>query len=85
MRMQLEDLLHLVGYSHLHFVRCIKPNHAKLKSFWERELVHHQLLCSGIFEAVRVVGMGYPDRLPHFQVYHPHILRAFLLETIAVI
>mmetsp|Transcript_31082 Transcript_31082/g.75545 ORF Transcript_31082/g.75545 Transcript_31082/m.75545 type:complete len:1826 (+) Transcript_31082:341-5818(+) len=65
---QLDDLLHLVGYSHMHFVRCIKPNRSKLKQFWERELVHHQLKCSGVFEAVRVIGMGYPDRLPHFQV-----------------
>ena len=28
---QLEELLRLVGYSHMHFVRCIKPNLAKTK------------------------------------------------------
>ena len=28
-----------------------------------------QLRCSGVFEAVRVIGMGYPDRLPYFTIY----------------
>ena len=66
---QLEDLLQLVGWSDLHFVRCIKPNPKKVPKEFEPTMVETQLRCSGVFEAVRVIGMGFPDRLPHFQIY----------------
>ena len=59
----------LVSFSDLHFVRCIKPNRAKRAHAFERSMVETQLRCSGVFEAVRVIGMGFPDRLPHFQIY----------------
>ena len=65
---QLEELLRLIGYSHMHFVRCIKPNREKVPSVFEDDLVAKQLRCSGVFEAVRVIGLGYPDRLPHFTI-----------------
>ena len=73
---QLEQLLTLVGYSELHFVRCIKPNLRKVPGEFDEALVRLQLNCSGIFEAVRVIGMGFPDRLPHF-----HIIRGYLPLT----
>ena len=66
---QLEDLLQLVGWSDLHFVRCIKPNPKKVPKEFDPTMVETQLRCSGVFEAVRVIGMGFPDRLPHFQIY----------------
>ena len=59
----------LVSFSDLHFVRCIKPNRAKRAHAFDRSMVETQLRCSGVFEAVRVIGMGFPDRVPHFQVY----------------
>ena len=58
----------LVSFSDLHFVRCIKPNRAKRAHAFERSMVETQLRCSGVFEAVRVIGMGFPDRLPHFVI-----------------
>ena len=57
--------LQVVGQSELHFVRCIKPNRDKAKHTFDEQLVVMQMRCSGIFEAVRVIGMGFPDRLPH--------------------
>ena len=65
---QLEELLRLIGYSHMHFVRCVKPNRQKVPSEFVDDLVVGQLRCSGVFEAVRVIGMGFPDRLPHFVI-----------------
>ena len=65
---QLEELLRLIGYSHMHFIRCIKPNRDKKPRMFVDELVVAQLRCSGVFEAVRVIGMGFPDRLPHFLI-----------------
>ena len=65
---QLDELLKLIGYSHMHFIRCIKPNRDKVPAIFIDELVVSQLKCSGVFEAVRVIGMGFPDRLPHFVI-----------------
>ena len=52
----------------MHFVRCIKPNREKVPASFVDPLVDTQLRCSGVFEAVRVIGLGYPDRLPHSQI-----------------
>ena len=43
----------LVGFSDLHFVRCVKPNQKKAPRAFEPEMVEAQLRCSGVFEAVR--------------------------------
>ena len=56
---QLDELLRLIGYSHMHFVRCVKPNREKVKEVFVDALVDTQLKCSGVFEAVRVIGLGY--------------------------
>ena len=58
----------MISYSHMHFVRCIKPNRQKVPHEFVDDLVVGQLRCSGVFEAVRVIGMGFPDRLPHFTI-----------------
>jgi hypothetical protein len=65
---QLEELLRLIGHSHMNFIRCIKPNREKVKEKWDAALVTMQLRCSGVFEAVRVIGMGFPDRIPLFSM-----------------
>ena len=57
---QLEELLTLVGFSDLHFVRCVKPNQKKAPRAFEPDMVETQLRSSGVFEAVRVIGMGFP-------------------------
>ena len=65
---QLDELLKKIGASHMHFVRCIKPNRDKVPQAFADDLVVSQMRCSGVFEAVRVIGMGFPDRLPHFMI-----------------
>ena len=49
-------------------MRCVKPNRQKVQEVWDGELVETQLRSSGVFEAVRVIGMGFPDRLPQGMV-----------------
>ena len=64
----LAQLLKVVGASHAHFVRCIKPNLNKKPVEWNDDVVTKQLRCSGVMEAVRVIAAGFPDRVPHFEI-----------------
>ena len=52
-----------MGFSDPHFVRCVTPNQKKAARLFEPVMVETQLRCSGVFEAVRVIGMGFPDRV----------------------
>mmetsp|Transcript_26989 Transcript_26989/g.66543 ORF Transcript_26989/g.66543 Transcript_26989/m.66543 type:complete len:1539 (+) Transcript_26989:64-4680(+) len=65
---QLTELMHLLDSSDMHFIRCVKPNTTKAAGAWDTDTVMRQLRCSGVLEAVRVFGMGYPDRVQHSEV-----------------
>jgi hypothetical protein len=65
---QLEILMLTLRSTHSHFVRCIKPNHEQVPNRFNSELVVHQLLNSGMVDAVRLLSAGYPTRVSFDQL-----------------
>ena len=52
-----------------YFVRCVNPNRQKSSSIWTESVVEHQLRCGGIVEALTVLKLGYPTRVPYSTLY----------------
>lgn len=46
-----------------HFIRCIKPNGARLPFEFDQRLCRQQLQSCGVLEAAKVSQAGYPKRL----------------------
>ena len=63
-RMQLGELMEIIGHTSPHYVRCIKPNEASEPDKIDFALVVQQLKCGGVLESVRVTRSGYSVRLP---------------------
>eukprot|EP00966_Prymnesium_polylepis_P308116 7120297-Prymnesium_polylepis.1 len=51
-----------------HFVHCVKPNTRAQPSHIVRPLVAKQLHCLGTLDAVRLMGHGFPTRVPYDQL-----------------
>jgi len=64
-RNQLIQLLESLGATEPHFVRCVKPNHAKVGGIIEPNLVLGQMKYSGLFEAIRIRKSGFAYRASH--------------------
>lgn len=52
-----------------HFVRCINPNKKKTPDCFVGGEVLHQLRCSGMMEALRLMHAGFPTRCPYEDLY----------------
>ncbi len=53
--------------THMHFVRCVKPNDAKKPLMFDRPKVAGQLSSNGVVEAVKLAQAGgLPTRYVHF-------------------
>merc|ERR1719220_1955340 len=52
-----------------YFVRCVNPNANKSPSEWNQAHVEKQLRCGGIVEALKVLKLGYPTRVPYSTLY----------------
>lgn len=63
-RTSLASLVEKLNTAEPHFVRCIKPNPEKLPNKVSPKTVMEQLLCSGVFEAVRIRQSGFASRVP---------------------
>merc|ERR1712228_760684 len=57
-----------------YFVRCINPNKQKSKEIWTENIVEHQLRCGGLLEALKVLKLGYPTRVPYDLLYSKYHL-----------
>ena len=75
-RSQLISLLESLGATEPHFVRCVKPNHAKVGGIIESHLVLNQMRYSGLFEAIRIRKSGYAYRASHEVFAHQYQLLA---------
>eukprot|EP00945_MAST-04E_sp_MAST-4E-sp1_P007366 g7366.t1 len=64
-RGQLNSLMKTLYDTSPHYIRCIKPNPAKVSGRMSHPLVMEQLRYSGVFEAVQIRKSGYPFRHPH--------------------
>lgn len=65
----LDGLMRELGASHVHFVRCIKPNDALTPGAPDAGLVLDQLRFSGMLEAVALISSGYPGRIPFVEIH----------------
>jgi len=52
-----------------YFVRCVNPNKKKSSKEWNPALVEKQLRCGGLLEALQVLTLGYPTRVPYDTLY----------------
>ncbi|CAN0386031.1 unnamed protein product, partial [Discosporangium mesarthrocarpum] len=52
-----------IGRTAVQYVRCIKPNSAKLPGRMENLKVAGQLRCAGVVEAIRISRAAYPNRM----------------------
>eukprot|EP00927_Polykrikos_kofoidii_P062825 TRINITY_DN5761_c0_g1_i1.p1 TRINITY_DN5761_c0_g1~~TRINITY_DN5761_c0_g1_i1.p1 ORF type:complete len:1712 (+),score=398.15 TRINITY_DN5761_c0_g1_i1:668-5137(+) len=57
----LMDKLHSVQP---HYIRCVKPNAAKVAGVFDSKSTLEQLTCSGVMEAVHIRQQGFASRLP---------------------
>merc|ERR1719410_1485717 len=55
-----------------YFVRCINPNKQKSSEVWTESIVEHQLRCGGLLEALKVLKLGYPTRVPYNLLYEKY-------------
>jgi len=49
----------LLGKSHLHFIRCIKPNSTKKALAMEDEVAYNQICYLGILDTIKLKKVGY--------------------------
>lgn len=61
-RNQLIGLLSTLYTTEPHFIRCVKPNHAKVGGQFDGQLALRQLRYAGLFEAIRIRKSGFAYR-----------------------
>merc|ERR1719229_1860177 len=66
---QLINLLNTLNITEPYFCRAMKPNWNKSKSEWDDVLVEDQLRSGGLIEALRVLKLGYPTRVPYQRIW----------------
>ncbi|KAF7723875.1 Myosin type-2 heavy chain 1 [Apophysomyces ossiformis] len=61
-KMSLISLMDTIGKTNVHYIRCIKPNEAKVAWAFEPNMVLAQLRACGVLETIRISCAGYPSR-----------------------
>ncbi|KAA8910933.1 P-loop containing nucleoside triphosphate hydrolase protein [Sphaerosporella brunnea] len=56
------ELMNTIGSTNVHYIRCIKPNEAKVAWKFEGPMVLSQLQACGVLETVKISCAGYPTR-----------------------
>jgi myosin-5 len=56
------NLMDTIGNTNVHYIRCIKPNEAKVAWEFEPPMVLSQLRACGVLETIRISCLGYPSR-----------------------
>ncbi|TDH72237.1 uncharacterized protein CCR75_005603 [Bremia lactucae] len=64
----LTELMANINSTHVHYVRCIKPNPIKSATVMDQSMVVSQLRCAGVIEAIRISRAAYPNRLQHTEI-----------------
>eukprot|EP00743_Colponemidia_sp_Colp-15_P007995 GILK01008660.1.p1 GENE.GILK01008660.1~~GILK01008660.1.p1 ORF type:complete len:2044 (+),score=493.00 GILK01008660.1:237-6368(+) len=62
---QLDALMATIDATEPHYIRCVKPNAAKMANTFSGPMILEQLRYSGVFEAVTIRQKGFPFRLTH--------------------
>ncbi|KAI8068662.1 P-loop containing nucleoside triphosphate hydrolase protein [Gongronella butleri] len=61
-KLSLINLMDTIGNTNVHYIRCIKPNEAKIAWELEPNMVLSQLRACGVLETIRISCAGYPSR-----------------------
>ncbi|CEI97396.1 hypothetical protein RMCBS344292_11530 [Rhizopus microsporus] len=56
------NLMDTIGNTNVHYIRCIKPNEAKVAWEFDGPMVLSQLRACGVLETIRISCLGYPSR-----------------------
>ena len=73
---QLTSLTDTLASTTSHFVRCVNPNKTKTANSFAGGHVLHQLRCSGMMEALRLMHAGFPTRCQAFDRTDAHACSA---------
>merc|ERR1719447_2423172 len=66
---QLIGLMKTLNITEPYFCRAMKPNWNKSAKEWDNVLVEDQLRSGGLIEALRVLKLGYPTRVPYQRIW----------------
>merc|ERR1719210_3228091 len=66
---QLINLITTLNVTEPYFCRAMKPNWNKSSKEWDNVLVEDQLHSGGLIEALRVLKLGYPTRVPYKNIW----------------
>merc|ERR1719411_1134705 len=66
---QLINLISTLDITEPYFCRAMKPNWNKSAKEWDDVLVTDQLRSGGLIEALRVLKLGYPTRVPYQKIW----------------
>merc|ERR1719412_2614760 len=66
---QLVNLMSTLEVTEPYFCRAMKPNWNKSAKEWDNVLVEDQLRSGGLIEALRVLKLGYPTRVPYQKIW----------------
>jgi myosin heavy subunit len=66
---QLGRLMDVLDSTQPYFIRCASPNSTQSSNKYVSSYVRPQLRCGGLVEALRMLKLGYPSRVPFEQVY----------------
>lgn len=61
-QLSLISLMDTINKTNVHYIRCIKPNEAKVAWGFESNMVLSQLRACGVLETIRISCAGYPSR-----------------------
>merc|ERR1719204_1419494 len=68
-KQQLINLMTTLNVTEPYFCRAMKPNWNKSAKEWDIVLVEDQLRSGGLIEALRVLKLGYPTRVPYKRIW----------------
>merc|ERR1719420_1077642 len=66
---QLISLIKTLDVTEPYFCRAMKPNWNKSSKEWDNVLIEDQLRSGGLIEALRVLKLGYPTRVPYQRIW----------------
>merc|ERR1719281_867497 len=66
---QLIRLVKTLNVTEPYFCRAMKPNWNKSSKEWDDVLIEDQLRSGGLIEALRVLKLGYPTRVPYQKIW----------------
>ncbi|CCX12012.1 P-loop containing nucleoside triphosphate hydrolase protein [Pyronema domesticum] len=85
------ELMNTIGSTNVHYIRCIKPNEAKVAWKFEGPMVLSQLQACGVLETVKISCAGYPTRWTYeefasryYMLIHSDELRAGSIRDVGL-